>query len=764
MTIRLELPPELRTITDGVTVVMPAYNEEENVETTVRDFLDTLEAAGIEHRVVVVDDGSHDATGDVIDRLAVETGGRVVAVRQWPNQGYGAAVRAGIAAALDRTDLRWILLTDSDGQFKAAPLPEFLDVRRAERADAVIGYRRERADPLIRVINAKLWKTLCRVTLRTRTRDIDCAYKLIDRNLLDGVELNGEAAAISPELLSRISTGRTRIVEHPVEHHPRLHGSPTGASPKVILRSLLSLAGVYRDLVRDGHRWRRTRRLLSPKDRAATAVVLVATLLSGIAFAHYLRQGTILAYSDALSHLMISRRVLFSPTAGAAQLGGVWLPLPHLLTLPFVWMEDLYQSGTAGSLVSMASYVVTARYLYGIAKEMGGSKFAGVAAAAMFMANANVLYLQSTPMTETLLFACLAATVYHLQEWCRHGGYAQLALASLAMAAATLTRYEGWVLCLAVTAVVAYAALRKHRGYSPTESHVLFFGVVGYAGIFVWLGWNAVIFRDPLYWQSGEYAKPSLWVSAADKTIGDLQASVQTYLIAVRDEIGYVGIGLALAGLALYAWRNGFRVSRVAPYTLLVFLPFFVYALYSGQRPLHVEEIQGDSYNVRFGLIMVLAASVFAGYLATLLKAKAARAALAVAAAASVLFLPGTAALAEAVSFQKGGDNQRTEAASRWLRENYDGGLVLWENFGNEVAVFQSRVPTSDIVYEASYQVWEKSLADPLAHHIRWIYVRTKPGAQDTVCLSLCGGEKLRLDYDLVFSDPYQQIYREKDK
>src|SRR5688572_19840768 len=99
---------------------------------------------------------------------------------------------------------------------------------------------------------------------------------------------------------------------------------------------------------------------------------------------------------------------------------------------------------------------------------------------------------------------------------------------------------------------------------------------------------------------------------------------------------------------------------------------------------------------------MILAVAVFAGYLVALLKVRIARAAIAVAVAASVLFVPGTAALAEAVTFQNGGDNKRTEAASLWLRAHYDGGNVLWENFGNEVAVFQSRVPTQKIIYEAS--------------------------------------------------------------
>lgn len=138
---------QLRRHTEGVAVVMPAYCEEENLARTVTDFLTTLGEADVPHVVVVTNDGSTDRTGQILNRLARLYPGRVIPVHHSINQGYGAAVRSGIEAALSRTDLRWILLTDSDGQFRAADTLTFLQVQRSERADAVIGYRQERADP-----------------------------------------------------------------------------------------------------------------------------------------------------------------------------------------------------------------------------------------------------------------------------------------------------------------------------------------------------------------------------------------------------------------------------------------------------------------------------------------------------------------------------------------------------------------------------------------------------------------------------------------
>jgi len=765
-----------RTYVDGVAVVMPAYGEEDNLEATVEDFLTTLDDAGVEHRVVIVDDGSPDRTGEVLDELARRYSGRVVAVHHEVNQGYGAAVRTGIAAALELTDMRRILLTDSDGQFRAEDLLTFLEVQRERRADAVIGYREHRADPFGRKVNAWLWTQASRVLLRTGSRDVDCAYKLIDRRLLDGVELSGEAAAISPELLVKIRSPRVLVVEHPVNHYARLHGHQTGARLSVILRSLASLLGTYADLVRDRRRWARVRRMLRPRDRTLGVVTVAAIVVSVVAYLLYRSDGTSLLYPDAIAHVLISRRVVASPTSGLAQLGAVWLPLPHLLTLPLVWIDGLYESGFAATVVSMAAFVATARYLYLIATQAAGTAWAGVVAALVFVGNANAVYLQSTPMTEMLLLACIAATVYHLQRWCRTGRYGALAAASLATLLATLTRYEGWVLCIAACAVVAFTAVRSRRDrFAGVEANLIFFGVVALSGIAGWVLWNLVIFGDPLEFQNGDYAKPSLWASAAtDPAIGDWGAALRTYLQAMRYDLGVAAMVLAGAGVVVHLARTRLRADAVALYPLLAFFPFFVYALQSGQRPLHVPEVGGlGLYNVRFGMVMVLATAVFTGHLvgqgvrsvrlASPRVRSLAPALLAVAAvAACTLAVPGTATLDEARAFRASDVERANGQASAWLREKYDGGLVLMESFGNESVTFDSQIPTENIVYEGSFQRWEPALAHPAGHDIRWVYLRTTPGGEDHTWAELAGTPELDNDYVLVFRDDDREIYRRR--
>ncbi|ADD42638.1 glycosyltransferase [Stackebrandtia nassauensis] len=773
MTTELHHPTRQRTAVaaaiDGVAVVMPAYGEEANLAATVTDFLDTLDDARIPHAVVVVNDGSTDRTGDVLDSLARRYPGRVVAVHHDRNRGYGAAVRSGLDAALRHTELGQILLTDSDRQFHAADLLELRRRKATERADAILGYRERRADPWHRRLNARVWTLLCKTLLRLPGRDVDCAYKLIDRRLLEELSLTGEAAAISPELVSRITVDGNRVVEHPVRHYPRTHGEQTGARLSVVARSLLSLAGVYARLVRDAHRLVWLRRLARPANPTAAVVTILAALLAAAAYVFYLDQGVLLAYKDANSHLLIARRVVASPTAGLAQLGGVWLPLPHLLSAPLAAWESWYLNGFAGALISMISFVLCVRYLYLLGETLTRTRLGGLVTAALFAGNANILYLQATAMTELPLFACLAAATYHLDQWCRAARSRDLAAASVAVLAATLTRYEGWVFCAAALVIVIYVELRRHRSYSRTESSLVIFGFLACAGIAAWLVWNLVIFADPLYWQRGEYAESSLWVDGNDVNVGELDIASGTYGLATYHNIGLVTLAIAAAGMLLYLIRHRIRREWVAIYPLLGFGPFFVVALYTGQRPLNVVEYTGHFYNVRFGLIMLLPAAVFAGYLISVGVSAVRRfrfrslrwTAVAVAVlvtAFGIATVPGVVTLRDAVEFRE--TDWENAATARWLRDNHDGDLTLMMSFANESVTYDSRIPTESLVYEGTYRLWERALADPHAQGIEWIYMRALPDAEDLVWHALYDTPQLEDHYTLVYEFHDRLVFR----
>jgi glycosyltransferase involved in cell wall biosynthesis len=185
--------------------------------------------------IIVVDDGSRDATPRIADALAAAYPGVVRAVHHEVNQGYGAALRSGFRAA--RYEL--VAFTDGDRQFRVEDLARLTTrLAEADAPDVVAGYRIKRADPIIRTIYAKSYRLANRIFFGLRVTDVDCACKLFRREALEGLRVESGGAFFSAELLIKLRARDDRIVEVGVPHYPRTAGSPTGAKPQVILRAV----------------------------------------------------------------------------------------------------------------------------------------------------------------------------------------------------------------------------------------------------------------------------------------------------------------------------------------------------------------------------------------------------------------------------------------------------------------------------------------------------------------------------------------------
>lgn len=213
----------------------PAHNEEANVRGLVEEALETLPAIAEAFEIVIVDDGSRDATGRIADDLAAAHPGVVRAVHHPTNRGYGAALLSGFRAA--GHDL--VAFTDGDRQFRVADLARLTERLAADdRPDVVAGFRIKRADPPIRTIYARLYRVANLVWFRLRVRDVDCACKLFRREALEGIAIESGGAFFSAELLIKLAAAGRTVVEVGVPHHPRTAGSPTGAKPSVVLRAV----------------------------------------------------------------------------------------------------------------------------------------------------------------------------------------------------------------------------------------------------------------------------------------------------------------------------------------------------------------------------------------------------------------------------------------------------------------------------------------------------------------------------------------------
>lgn len=224
-------------------IVLPAHDEAANIDSC----LDAVTKAGDRffagHEVIVVDDGSGDGTGEIVERRR-QLDPRVRLVTHERNQGYGRALRSGFEAA--SCDL--VFFTDSDNQFDLDELA--LLTALIHDSDVVAGYRRNRQEGWRRRAGAEAWNRLVQLAFGVPLRDVDCAFKLFRRSLLDDLALQATGAMVSTELITRFVQRGARVAEVPVTHLPRTAGEASGGDLRVIARAFRELARLYPSLRR----------------------------------------------------------------------------------------------------------------------------------------------------------------------------------------------------------------------------------------------------------------------------------------------------------------------------------------------------------------------------------------------------------------------------------------------------------------------------------------------------------------------------------
>jgi hypothetical protein len=388
----------------------------------------------------------------------------------------------------------------------------------------------------------------------------------------------------------------------------------------------------------------------------------LATCVSIFAFLFYYRQGEVFLYGDAIAHINIARRVFDSRTPGLLQLGTVWLPLPHLLIIPFIISTHMWRTGAGGSIPSLAGYVFAVigifRLTRRVLRPMDGpdryARFAAWTAAFIFAANPNLIYMQSTAMGETPYLAFFIWAVVYFAEWA--SGQNTLTKCGLCLAAACLTRYDGWFVAavMVLAALIAFARQTREKtepdaadngGRAALHGHgtrddktrasapvVIKFLLIAAAAPALWLAYNAIIYRNPLEFANGPYSakaierrtqnsgnpghpgtgNPALaglyFLKSAEDNIAANEWLQRAWLLLAIASLCSAGILPAVAGAS--------RLSLLPPYTpvllfLLVPLPFYALSVAYGGIPIFVPQWWPFShYNTRYGLQLLPALAV----------------------------------------------------------------------------------------------------------------------------------------------------------
>ncbi|HEU5349262.1 MAG TPA: glycosyltransferase family 39 protein, partial [Ktedonobacterales bacterium] len=360
---------------------------------------------------------------------------------------------------------------------------------------------------------------------------------------------------------------------------------------------------------------------LAPLISDERLIVVLALFISVAAYAWYASNELTLGYSDALSRMLIARRVVASRTPGLAQLGTTWLPLHTIAMLPLVWNDFLFRSGIAGAIPSMAAYVAASLYLFRMAQFLFAARMAAWTCALAFMLNPSVIYMQATAMSEVPLLCAAVIAIYYMLRWARSYYAPDLVKSAAAVAVCTGIRYDGWALAAALAVVVVYLAWRRY-GYRGAESWGILYGLLAFAGCVAWVIYNAVIFHDPLLFLFFGNEGHDTSYMAKFPSYHQPWLSFELYGYSVGAMVGWVTASLAVVGLAIFVFRHRLRHDSLPAYALLIPIAYHWLIFYMGMDTIFLPELGSSVYwNVRFGLELIPAVTLFVAYLVTVRRA-----------------------------------------------------------------------------------------------------------------------------------------------
>ncbi|MBL8148409.1 MAG: glycosyltransferase family 39 protein [Blastocatellia bacterium] len=364
-------------------------------------------------------------------------------------------------------------------------------------------------------------------------------------------------------------------------------------------------------------------------------LIVLSSGVSIITLLYFYKTNSITLYGDGVAHLNIARRIVDIDSSSFwiryLQLGSPWLPLQHILMLPFIWNDHMWRSGLAGSFVSAVSYVLSTLFVYEIAATVGQEisknssqtekdRRSGLFAAALFAFNPSILYLQATPMTELLFLASVAASVLMLLRWVIYQNRKYLILSAVTCTLASLTRYEAWTMLPAGAFLVLIA---KEGEVRERLKDALFWSFLASCGPLYWFWHNWVTYNNPLEFYNGFYSAKGIYarskerLSWADFTRGRLVISTIWAAIAASSCSGIavvVTTFCAFIGLVKETFNKLYLVNKVWKVYCVgsfLFLPplFTVYSLYTGNIQIYPLVALG-LLNVRYGINFILAAAI----------------------------------------------------------------------------------------------------------------------------------------------------------
>ena len=449
------------------------------------------------------------------------------------------------------------------------------------------------------------------------------------------------------------------------------------------------------------------RRLPSP----SRVVSATSAALGIVAALYFARAGLTLSHYDARGHLIVARRIFDSVTPGWQQIGAVWLPLPHLLNALPVQMDVLYRTGWSGVAISIASFVMAVTALAWLVHIATDSRVASMAAAAIFALNPNLLYLQSTPMTEPLLIALLTAAVALLFRDLLRTTPASVWRIGGLFALACLTRYEAWPVTMAAIGAAVWASLRRGMPATGAVRIGLRLALLPFLAIVSFLVFSRAVVGE--WFVSGGFFVPE------PRSLGHPVVVAGDMLWGLRELAGRTVLAVGVAGVCFALVRSVFRRTAAAGLVALSLaataaVPFMAF-------------VDGHPYRIRYMAPLIAVLAFGCGYLlAALGRARAmAAAALVALAVFECPPLQSRAAMVEEAKWDVP-NIARRQPMTDYLRSRYRGETIMASmgSLGHYMQeLSDAGLQVHDFLHEGNGDVWLRAIDGHPERFAGWMLI-----------------------------------------
>ena len=490
-------------------------------------------------------------------------------------------------------------------------------------------------------------------------------------------------------------------------------------------------------------------------DRFPKLLAACALLIGTAAAIFYYQRGLTLSHYDAKAHLVVARRVLDSLTPEYSQIGAVWLPLPHLLNLLPVQIDLLYRTGASGVAISIVSFALACYAIAHLVLRVTASRPAAAISVALFALNPDVLYLQSTPMTEPLLFGLVLLSISLVYEWVEAAvtgnAKTERRKAGWCLILACLTRYEAWLVTAAVIVLGAIALWR--RGVSARAALRVTADLAIYPVLAIVMFFFHSWFTTGAWFVTGGFYVPD------NVAAGNVWTAFMAVVYGMRLLIGTPLILAALVGVLFVAVRALWRAEYAAQLVLLALVAFLVLPAYAF--------FNGHPFRMRYIVAPTVGVAVFAGIALGMLRGRwrdAAAVAMAVWLIVTIKPLNAHAPMVEEAQWDVPFSRARQNVTNCLARE-YHGERILASmgslaHYMQELS--QAGINIRDFVHEGTLPYWQEAIEAPQGR-VGWILIDERSEGGDMLAERARASSAFTSGFARVCADGGVALYKAKN-